>query len=73
MIDPHTETLIDFAEAARNVPRKASGKLVHAKTVARWALSGIRGIRLESICVGGRRLTSKEACKRFFEAQTWRG
>ena len=70
MIDPKNEVLIDFAEAAKNLPRKPSGKAVHVRTVARWALYGIRGIRLDSLCIGGRRVTSKEACHRFFEALT---
>lgn len=70
MINQQTETLIDFAEVAKSLPRKPSGKPIHAKTVARWALHGIRGIRLESLCVGGRRVTSHEACRRFFDAIT---
>jgi len=68
MIQHDKETLISFADAAKRLPRSPSGRPVHAKTVARWALRGIRGIKLESICPGGRRVTSVEACQRFFEA-----
>lgn len=70
MIDADKEHLIDFAEAARNLPRSASGTAVHAKTVARWALVGVKGIKLESLCMGARRVTSREACQRFFTALT---
>jgi len=73
MIDHEHETLIGFAEAARKLPKSPSGRAVHAKTVARWAVNGLRGIRLESLCVGGRRVTSVEACRRFFEALTRAG
>lgn len=34
-------------------------------TVWRWMLTGCRGVRLESILLGGRRITSKEAVERF--------
>jgi hypothetical protein len=35
-----------------------------------WASSGIRGIRLETLTVGGSKLTSREALQRIFEACT---
>jgi hypothetical protein len=33
-------------------------------------MKGIRGVRLESILIGGARWTSKEALQRFFERTT---
>lgn len=70
MIDVSKENLIDFAEAARMLPRRASGKTVHTRTVARWALAGVGGIVLESIRIGGCRVTSREACQRFYDLLT---
>ena len=39
-------------------------------TVYRWTTSGIGGIRLETICDGERRLTSRGALQTFFERVT---
>ena len=70
MIDAIQESLLSFAEAAEWLPRQASGKRVSTKTVARWSLVGIAGLTLETIRIGRRRVTSKEACQRFFAAHT---
>ena len=71
MIDLEKEATITLAEAARRLPKTTSGRPVHVKTVARWVLHGVRGgICLESVLIGGRRVTSVEACKRFFAALT---
>jgi hypothetical protein len=68
MIDPEQENIIGFAEASRRLPRASSGRPVQVQTVARWCLVGIHGVRLESVRVGGRRMTSAEACRRFIAA-----
>jgi len=70
MIDTKCETLINFADAAARLPRAASGKSVSPKTIARWALHGFNGVRLESVPIGKRLVTSVEACQRFFVAIT---
>jgi hypothetical protein len=41
---------------------------VHTCTVHRWRLRGVRGVRLETIVIGGRRVTSHEALTRFAAA-----
>ena len=64
-INVETETLIDFAAAAREFP----GRAVCIQTLHRWRLNGVRGIRLESCMIGGRRFTSQEAVARFVAAQ----
>ena len=38
----------------------------HVSTVWRWVLRGVKGHRLESFLVGGRRYTTREAVGRFF-------
>ena len=41
---------------------------VNPATVWRWSLRGCRGVRLESLLVGGVRFTSRQACDRFLAA-----
>lgn len=41
---------------------------ITSKTALRWCLSGVRGVRLESVKVGGRRMTSRPAFARFVAA-----
>jgi hypothetical protein len=69
-INPLTETLITLAQAAALpwIPRRRgrSGRL-HVSTMWRWALKGIRGIKLEVVKVGGTLCTSAEALQRFFD------
>jgi hypothetical protein len=67
-IDPLTETVIPFAEAARRLPRLRAGRPVNDATLWRWASSGLRGVRLETLRVGGTTCTSAEALRRFFAA-----
>ena len=43
---------------------------VATPTTWRWAQRGIKGVRLETINVGGRRFTTTEAFARFVEATT---
>jgi hypothetical protein len=70
LIDSAAETLISFAEAANEVPRRRRGKKCHVSTIHRWAVTGIKGIRLETVVVGGSRCTSREALARFFRRLT---
>ena len=67
MIDLETETLIGFAEAAKHLPRSPAGRPA-TQTAARWSLVGLHGVRLEAVRVGGRRYTSREACRWFVAA-----
>lgn len=46
----------------------ATGRRPHLSTVLRWAQQGSKGTVLESVILGGRRLTSIEAVKRFVAA-----
>ena len=62
MIDISTENLITISEAARRLPGR-----VAFSTIWRWALQGVRCVRLETTVIGGRRYTSIEAMQRFSE------
>lgn len=66
MIDLTSETLVSFAEACGRLPKRRAGRPSHPSTLYRWASSGLRGIRLETIQVGGTLCTSIEALQRFF-------
>ena len=59
------ENLVPFAAGIRSLPGRPS-----VSTGYRFALRGIKGIRLESIVVGGRRFTSREALRRFVAGTT---
>ena len=63
MISIHSETLVPLSEAAAHVPQAP-----HASTVQRWFLRGVRGVRLETVLIGGKRFTSVEALDRFHRA-----
>ena len=66
-----SETLLTFAQAAVACPM-IGGHHISAKTIYVWADKGVKvgeeRIRLETARVGGRRVTSREALERFFEA-----
>lgn len=64
-IDLFTENVISLAEAAATLPRRPSISTLH-----RWRLRGVRGVLLETVLVGGRRCTSREALSRFIKKTT---
>lgn len=61
----HDEHLLTPAEATRELPGRPS-----LRTVWRWMQRGVRGIKLESVVIGGRRYTSRESGQRFIERTT---
>ena len=64
-MDIKGEALLTFIEAAAFLPRRPNLSTLH-----RWRLRGVRGVRLETCLIGGRRFTSKEALDRFSAAAT---
>ena len=62
-IDLETETLIPLNEAPAHIPSRP-----HIASVYRWA--GRRRNPLDTVRVGGRRFTSREAINRFIERCT---
>ena len=63
MIQIETEQMRPISRASADIPGRP-----HVSTLIRWSARGIRGIRLETVIVGGRRFTSLEAIHRFLEA-----
>jgi hypothetical protein len=64
-----SESLLTLSTAARELPGP-SGKGVHVSTLWRWSFRGVRGIRLETVLIGGIRYTSREALERFVASTT---
>ena len=69
MIDLSTEEIVPLADA----PAKYPYGRPHRATVYRHSLNGVRGVRLETILIGGRRFTSTEAVHRFVRQLNDRG
>jgi hypothetical protein len=59
-----TEKLMPLVQAVES----ATGRRVHLSTVLRWTMRGSKGLTLESVFLGGRRLTSVESVRRFIQA-----
>ena len=71
-IDIRSEQILSFT-AASKLPcfaHRRSGKRINVSTFWRWATTGVRGVKLETLMAGGTRVTSLEAIERFFEAVT---
>jgi hypothetical protein len=71
-IDFDRENVLPLAKAARELPIVRGTKTPHPSTLVRWATTGIksasgRNVKLETMFLGGTRMTSSEALKRFFE------
>ena len=67
MIQANVEHLVPLRTAGAIVPRPPGAPAPHRATVQRWALHGIRGVRLETVRIGGSVYTSREALSRFIE------
>jgi len=61
-----TTTLMTLTQAAATLPHRRGGKKVSVATLYRWTTTGIRGMRLEYIQVGGTRCVSAEMLSEFF-------
>ena len=70
MINLEHETVLTFGDAANHLPRRRKGKKTHKATIYRWAMRGYRGVKLETLRVGGTLCTSLEALQRFCERCT---
>jgi hypothetical protein len=70
MIDTSIEQAIPLSLAAREIPNRRGDRGVNVATIWRWMQRGIRGIKLETILIGGQRMTTREAMRRFFAATT---
>ena len=69
-IDISTEQLLPPPQAAKLLPARRRGRPIHISTIHRWMSTGIRGVRLESLRIGGALHTSIEALQRFSDRLT---
>jgi hypothetical protein len=60
------EELRSLAHATKWLPTRRGDRPVHASCLFRWARHGLRGVRLETLQVGGTLCTSKQGLERFF-------
>lgn len=67
MIDTEVETVISFNDARSAFP--GIDRRLSLATLHRWRLNGVRGVKLETVLIGGLRYTSREAISRFIAAQ----
>lgn len=49
---------------------KLTGQKPHVSTLWRWCLKGCKGVKLESICIGGKRFVTATAIERFIDASS---
>jgi hypothetical protein len=70
VLELETEHLLRLADAGQHLPPRRGGRRPHPATFYRWAKAGLRGVRLETIRVGGSLCTSREALHRFCERLT---
>jgi hypothetical protein len=61
------EDTFPLAETPKHVPPRRGGRKLHKATAFRWAKDGVRGVKLETIRIGGTLCTSVEALQCFFE------
>lgn len=66
-INIEQEEILPLAEAAKLLPRRRAGRKAHPSSLYRWANNGLRGVRLETLQVGGTLCTSVPAMQRFFD------
>lgn len=65
-IDVNSEDLLTLRDARSEFP---GGRRLGLATIQRWRLHGVRGVKLETLLIGGSRYTSREAIARFIAAQ----
>jgi Protein of unknown function (DUF1580) len=63
VIDILKEQLLSLDEASRQLHGRP-----HRSSLDRWIHHGVRGRRLETVLIGGRRYTSQQALQRFVTA-----
>ena len=58
-----TEDLLSMKQAREEIPTRPD-----ISTLQRWRLRGVRGVKLETVKIGGFTLTSRQAIHRFLAA-----
>ena len=61
-----SEDIRSLTNATKLLPARRGDRPPHVSCLFRWAKHGLRGVRLETLRVGGTLCTSREALERFF-------
>lgn len=64
MIDIRKDKLLTLTEASRLFPGRRGGQIKYG-TIRRWVSVGVKGVRLETVPVGGGIRTTEQACREF--------
>jgi Protein of unknown function (DUF1580) len=70
VFDTAIEQPVPLAVLAREITNRRGTRGINASTMWRWVQRGVKGQRLESVMIGGIRMSSREALARFFVATT---
>ena len=70
MIDTTQEQPLPLALLSREVTNRDGDRGINVSTMFRWIQRGVKGVRLETVMIGGIRMSSREALARFFQATT---
>ena len=65
-----TEDVISLSQARNFLPEVGGKNRPHISTIWRWSLHGVGGVKLETVKIGSRIVTSKQAVTRFITATT---
>lgn len=66
--DPRHEPPLTLRAACKLKFLHKNGKAPHLATLYRWAVRGIRGVKLETLVIGGSMVTSENSLLRFIRA-----
>jgi hypothetical protein len=64
------ENLLTFGEAAKALPRRRGGAVASTSTLWRWSRHGSRGVKLETVHVGGQCYIHRDALVAFIEERS---
>lgn len=64
------ERPLSLPDAASYIGKLTGAAKPNVTTVWRWCLKGCKGVKLESICIGGKRYVTVSAIERFIEARS---
>ena len=69
-LDLLTEEVITLSEVRKFLPNVEGQNRPHLSTIWRWSLRGVGGVKLETVKIGSRVVTSRQAVTRFIAATT---
>jgi hypothetical protein len=68
MYDFENDRVMSLSDVSERLPRGKNGRKVAISTIYRWIFRGVRGTRLRSVRIGGRRYITERALSDFLSA-----